>query len=1193
MNAANSVTTVATVSTATLTAPIDYVITSNSTDNAITGSLDIANNCAVVIFENIKPYTLSQSNLLSKITINGAAAKTGTNCRITMHRHGTILFPYCNANNPLTVYDSNGEAKSSWDVWTWYKELGTWDNAITRFTLKRGYMVTMANHADGTGYSHCFIAQDEDLEVTLPAAMQKSVSFLRIFEWGYPGKKGLAGHNTTALGNLNLSWFYDWDANNYRYQNYDYTPQRHHETGNTNSGEYKWQWPEWNKINTNNACHVLGMNEPDNTSGAEVYMTPEDMFKHHKEYLASGMRIGTFACCNPNDDWVKRYVDLCRNNNMRIDFVATHYYIGGSSASDFKSRLESLHNAASGLPVWVTEWNNGANWTTEIGFTTSEGWYIWGSGDDHYNNGLWFRDCLTEADKHTWIERLAIYNDVEYKRYLYYTDSNWPTPGGELVRDYNSKLAYSASNEIWMPWNSSAPKNLKAEKNNGTVTLEWQNPNTDCTKEVWVQERHTTDGSTTWQTIATLGVSDSETRSCSIDYTLLTGDQVVRIANQDHDNTERISNIAIIDDPNAPEGFSTLTYLPTDALDEYYYMFYSHRASVPLCLGLQDLNGTKTIFYQTPKEPGADLAQIWQIETSDKYGGYGLRNLSDHDYMIRHAPNVWNCNSAETHTGDGQTGWRIWASEDYFFLLQNDVSTGNYMGLWDNDNNFVDGKRVAGNRSWNEKDTYVIYAIKKKDFNEKHLVGHRHTDCNYLIDNASFTWGTSSISVQGSGGANNYPARWNFQRSFSGWNDTKIVDATFSDGTNGKALNVWAGTVKYAELSYAVNNLPNGIYRLKADMTTTDGSSRLMTKTAIYADPDNQDYIARSYNVIGAGNDTYRTYEVYAVVDKGTLNIGVRTDASWFKIGNVRLEYVCQASEANEEVWGKVDNGRALQKQCWLMDNLFVDLAEFTRCRNLQIDQSQPNAIVSMASTATVDETYNTHNIVLGGTCANLVLTDGQAYESPVEFTALKASCERQMENTWGTIMLPYAVQSTADIQYYQLCHVDTERGSMSFEPVITMPANTPGVFVRQNTTPVLDFSSSDVSVQPLNDAGSSTPVSGWTLHGTYKGIALDTDASEDDVYFISDDQYRHATGSLTINPFRAYFTTAKGNNVRSFRLVADNGTEDGLTLVTDSQTGQDAYTVSGIRMPQCETKARGLYIINRRKAVISGIKSR
>ena len=47
-------------------------------------------------------------------------------------------------------------------------------NAIRSFKLKRGYMVTFALGKSGWGYSRCFIADKEDLEVpAMPAEIHK------------------------------------------------------------------------------------------------------------------------------------------------------------------------------------------------------------------------------------------------------------------------------------------------------------------------------------------------------------------------------------------------------------------------------------------------------------------------------------------------------------------------------------------------------------------------------------------------------------------------------------------------------------------------------------------------------------------------------------------------------------------------------------------------------------------------------------------------------------------------------------------------------------------------------------------------------------------------------------------------------------------------------------------------------------
>ena len=170
-------------SSITLDNNVDYTITALEGKTAMSGTINITDNRSTVIFSNIRPSKVL-SNWLRYIQSNGATAVDGVNCRVETYRHGTIVLPYPVACHPLTVYTNinlGGESNSLYEVGTYYDRLGNFDNAIQSFTLKRGYMVTMANHTDGTGYSHCFIANDGDITVTLPKDMRNSVSFLRIF----------------------------------------------------------------------------------------------------------------------------------------------------------------------------------------------------------------------------------------------------------------------------------------------------------------------------------------------------------------------------------------------------------------------------------------------------------------------------------------------------------------------------------------------------------------------------------------------------------------------------------------------------------------------------------------------------------------------------------------------------------------------------------------------------------------------------------------------------------------------------------------------------------------------------------------------------------------------------------------------------------------------------------------------------
>ena len=571
-NAQNTVQTVAQVTGAiTLTEAVDYTITGTS-PFATGASIDIQNPDAAVVFENIRPSDVI-ARYLGKITANGQKLTNNSNCRVSIYRHGAIVFPHSDTKNadgtdfyPLTTYSGKGftgEVSQYNNTIRNTKRDGSFP--IRSFKLKRGYMVTMANNTDGTGYSHCFIANSKDREVDLAKEgkgtfLANKVGFFRIFRWQWPGKLGMSDARDDQLINLtNASWFYDWGAGNSLRDNAEYVPQRHHEAGVSNGEGYKGAWESWDNINNlnNTNTHILGQNEPDNTSGGKevyTYVTkiPDNPREKHgdyplvnvaKDFLYSGMRIGTFACCNPNTGWVTEYINWCKENNIRVDFVATHYYIGGTDPAGCVSRLKALYDAT-GLPVWATEWNNGANWTTEGGFSTDAGWYAWGSGNDQQKNGEWLRDVLKRADNEPWLERLAVYNAVEVKREVW-TDGA-PSKAAEVLSTYKSGFAYSDANESWMPWTYKEPTNLGAEYNTASkkVKLSWTHKNSKQTSSIRIQRK---EGSNRYSNLTDIGMQEDGTLTYTDDVSELVGAIMYRICDIDDDGTTRYSNEVTVD----------------------------------------------------------------------------------------------------------------------------------------------------------------------------------------------------------------------------------------------------------------------------------------------------------------------------------------------------------------------------------------------------------------------------------------------------------------------------------------------------------------------------------------------------------------------------------------------------------------------------------------------------------------------
>lgn len=1223
----------------TLSTNIDYYIKAGEQETAMSAYIDITDGRSTVIFPNIRPSVVA-SKWLRFIKIDGATAADGTNCRVETFRHGTIILPYPVDSHPLTVYTETGKgglSNSQYEVNAYYDHLGNFDNAIQSFTLKRGYMVTMANHADGTGYSHCFIANDGDITVTLPKDMRGSVSFLRIFRWRWPSKKGYAGRTLTPMGLMRVTWYYQWNAENYIDADYDYVPQRHHENGSTYTGKATYAWPSWDALNARTSAHVLGVNEPDNTSGAEMYMTVPELIKRHADYLRSGMRIGTFATCNPNTSWVKAYVDSCEAHNYRVDFVATHYYIGGQKPENCIASLKSLYDVT-GLPVWCTEWNNGANWTNESQFYTDSlrSWYQWGSGNDQKMNGIWLRDVLKRADyaeNTEWLERMAVYNNVEQKRFVHWeSDDFWTTAGGELYGSYNSDFAYKKTTDVWMNWrNQGAPHHLTANYaiDGNTIRLMWNDPNTDWTKTVYVQQRVS---GTQWVTRATLGISDDEWREATLAVDDCPGSKVFRIVAVGANGQSQYSNIVDLTDNNAPNGFMKLTSFPGN-YEDYYYAICSkddpslcwtlvnaaptddytslvgtgkanwqgasgtvtgngialvelynsssagtkmsqtvsslpngiyravlyatsHNArgedgatlngtrndvayvfatasgqtqktyftasgvtpgfladephecvvsnirvtngTLTLGLGLDKANVTgwhciqiksltrtgdisgvetgesafKAVHYTTMAEPGTQPGQVWQIERNAESEGYALRSPAQHDFVLCSPSGSIFQTDGKTHLGTATSGFLpVYDATNDCWRMRN-VYHNTYCGVGDTPS---EDAEVKGNMSQARADRLVIYAIRKTDFNQVYIVEKGNHQADYTIANPGLGWGTTTGAVSGSGRVE-HPACWTFLKTFDGWNDAFTGTATLSDGQAGTFFNAWAGVFNYAELLQEVNSLPNGVYRLTADFATTQGYDRITTRTALYGNAG-EGNISRSYNITGTGDNSFNRYECYVLVTGNKLTIGARSDGTWFKVADFHLDYVCQEAEATEEIRGYLDNGRALQYQCWRMGDGWLDLSAFPDCRNLQVDQAPVNALVKIAPEATVDAAYHPANIVKGGKCAHLVITDEEPLVVGEAFEAAQVTYVRHdAPNEWYELFLPFQVTKSDNVR---IGGIDNKEGNTLFcQPVYGSKANIPALVKFADSRITLQ----NVAVSPTAEYDDEE----WGIHGTY-----------------------------------------------------------------------------------------------------------
>lgn len=260
----------------------------------------------------------------------------------------------------------------------------------------------------------------------------------------------------------------------------------------------------------------------------------------------------------------------------------------------------------------------------------------------------------------------------------------------------------------------------------------------------------------------------------------------------------------------------------------------------------------------------------------------------------------------------------------------------------------------------------------------------------------------------------------------------------------------------------------------------------------------------------------------------------VKTDED-FKSGAVAV--LLQGSQT-VQVWGQTlgtDNypvpttDEAMHVYAAKLYNGSADDATDVYANASGISSPEGNALLVIEDA--VSATTGTNIVVKSGdayTCANLVLTDGADFYTPVAFTAAQATYSRPLaEGTqWGTVALPFDAASVTGAELFRVARQDGD--ALYVDETGGMAGGEPLVFRANAEVAKVDFTGANVTVRATTDAATGSTL----LKGTSQTVSqLDAGA-----YFIYGDKfYQVASGSqIGVKPFRAYIPAAAGASTRS-----------------------------------------------------------
>ena len=317
---------------------------------------------------------------------------------------------------------------------------------------------------------------------------------------------------------------------------------------------------------------------------------------------------------------------------------------------------------------------------------------------------------------------------------------------------------------------------------------------------------------------------------------------------------------------------------------------------------------------------------------------------------------------------------------------------------------------------------------------------------------------------------------------------------------NGNNNDFTAGNILYQ----TINDLPNGNYEVtfwawenfapwekSGSHPTGDNIAQVFANDAAYGITVIEAYDDRGWN-------DENKYTLNCHVTNGTLTYGVKniaTGGNWAVCRPISLTYTGPYNEVveNPETKTQTYEGAFTENTevTPTAEYPIVDIsgAEFTGTLTANFGSDANGFIIATAEQKAA--LGDVKNVVVGNTCENFVLTDGVKAVIPAALThATSATYSRTIAaaSNYGTICLPYAVESDDDIQYYT---VDQIVGNvLKLTEAASVEAGKPAIFKKKNGE-ATNITAAASNVVVTDDAGVEA-----SLVGTFERRAVGDEES-------------------------------------------------------------------------------------------------
>lgn len=235
--------------------------------------------------------------------------------------------------------------------------------------------------------------------------------------------------------------------------------------------------------------------------------------------------------------------------------------------------------------------------------------------------------------------------------------------------------------------------------------------------------------------------------------------------------------------------------------------------------------------------------------------------------------------------------------------------------------------------------------------------------------------------------------------------------------------------------------------------------------------------------------------------------------------------------------------------------------------------ESEPLLVPSFVQTALNAE----NNVVVNGSCQNLVLTDGGDFYAPKAFTAVSANYDLAVSSSLGykTLVLPFDWSVPVSHNAYEVTGVNN--GELEMSQVYAVSANTPVIVEKGGTA--------QINATNVTIAASGEALTCGELIGTYEKMnaptgsyVLQNQGGEVAFYLVGEEVHPE------VGAFRAYL---KGSNGGARRFALRPGVATGINNV-NADSSNEYYNLAGQRVEKLQ---RGISIIRSKDGVKKGVR--